>query len=212
MRLLVLPLIVGCAHPSTTPSLADSTPDTTPAPSCEGLDESDYKDAPATFVLDAADPSRAIVSGFINGKSPARFRRLMKANPGLSTLVMPFVPGSANDEANLELALELHALGIDTCVPSTGLIASGGVDLFLAGTQRTAPDGAQIGVHSWAAGGGVEGGELPADHPDHDLFLDYYEAIGVDEAFYWFTLKAAPSSGIHWMTRAEVVEYGIEAP
>ncbi|MCO4745578.1 MAG: alpha/beta hydrolase [Proteobacteria bacterium] len=210
MRFIVLTVLVGCARSLPTTPLVDSAEAAGPPPSCEGFFEADYADEPATFSIDTADRSRAIVSGYITAKSPGRFARLVDDNPQLRTLVMPFVPGSANDEANIPLALSVHNLGLDTCVPSTGLIASGGVDLFLAGNQRTAPEGARVGVHSWATGGGVEGGDLAKDHPDHDLFLDYYEAIGVDASFYWFTLQAAPSDDIHWMTRDEVRTHRIE--
>ncbi len=39
-----------------------------------------------------------------------------------------------------------------------------------------------------------------------------YAATGIPEDFYWFTLGAAPSSGIHNMTEAERVQYRIETP
>ena len=32
----------------------------------------------------------------------------------------------------------------------------------------------------------------------------YYREMGISEDFYWFTLQAAPSAGIHNMTRAEI--------
>ena len=47
-------------------------------------------------------------------------------------IVMPFVPGSADDVANLKAGRMLREAGLKTCVPSEGLVASGGVDLFLS--------------------------------------------------------------------------------
>ena len=66
-----------------------------------------------------------------------------------------------------------------------------------------------VGVHSWADGSGTEGGDLPRDDPAHDLLLDYYEDIGIDEGFYWFTLQAAASDGIHNMTEEERTRWDI---
>lgn len=174
---------------------------------CEGFDEADYDDVPATFEL--LGDGRAIMAGYIDGSTPAALASLLNDNPDLELLIMPFVPGSADDVANLQAGRMLHAAQVATCVPSTGLIASGGVDFFLAGSQRVAPQGAMLGVHSWATGGGIEGGELPMDHPEHSLYLDYYADIGIDGAFYWFTLEAAPSDGIHWMTPEEMATYGV---
>ena len=75
-------------------------------------------------------------------------------------------------------------------------------------------DGAQIGVHSWAAGGGVEGADLPRGDPQHDLFLDYYRDIEFPNytEFYFYTLNAAPSSSIHFMTAEEIVRWQIATP
>ena len=47
------------------------------------------------------------------------------------------------------------------------------------------------------------------DHPDHTFFLDYYEEIGIDAAFHWYTLEAAPADGIHWVTAAEMGTYTV---
>ena len=33
--------------------------------------------------------------------------------------------------------------------------------------------------------------------------------MGIPEAFYWFTLEAAPPEGMHWMTEEEMKKYGI---
>ncbi len=39
--------------------------------------------------------------------------------------------------------------------------------------------------------------------------VDYYADMGIDEEFYWFTLDAASSDGIHWMTQDELSSYGL---
>ena len=55
----------------------------------------------------------------------------------------------------------------------------------------------------------MEGADLPEDARVHDLYLDYYEDMGISTDFYWFTLNAASYDGMHEMTRAEMVQYGL---
>jgi hypothetical protein len=173
---------------------------------CDGYDAAAYPEVPARFEVVG---TRAVMYGVINGGTPARFEALLADHPYVDTLVMPFVPGSMDDVANLAVSRELFASGLDTCVPTTGVIASGGVDFFLAGDRRSARPGALLGVHSWGAGP-IAGSALPMSHPAHDLYLDYYAEIGVDAAFYWYTLAAAGPNDVHWMTRAELRTYDVE--
>ena len=55
----------------------------------------------------------------------------------------------------------------------------------------------------------VHGSEVPRDHESHRMFLDYYREMGIVEEFYWFTLEAAPSARIHWMSEEEISGYGM---
>lgn len=87
-----------------------------------------------------------------------------------------------------------------------GMIASGGVDFFLAGVGRTVDTGGKLAVHSWA-GDGVTGDQVPRDDPQHSLYLDYYAEMGIPAEFYWFTLQAAPAEDIYYMTADEMAEY-----
>jgi len=58
--------------------------------------------------------------------------------------------------------------------------------------------GALVGVHSWGGGDGDgDGGdinnanELPRQSAEHKPYLDYYQKIGINSEFYWFTIAAA---------------------
>ena len=88
----------------------------------------------------------------INSLTLDQFNAVVEAHPNIQTLVLTVVPGSVDDEINLLLGQRVRELGLDTHLVSRGMIASGGVDLFLAGVERTMESGASIGVHSWAAG------------------------------------------------------------
>ena len=154
----------------------------------------------------------AVFRGVIDSSTPQKVTELINNNPEVGVIIMAYGPGSDDDDSNVQAAQLIHNAGIATCVPDNGTIASGAVDFFLAGVIRRLGDNTFVGVHSWADGNNVEGGDLPMDHPDHQLFLDFYEAIGISPDFYWFTLQAAPSAGIHDMTPEERVTHAMETP
>ncbi len=162
----------------------------------------DYE--PAAFTVDG---DQAVMNGVIDGTTPGRVEDLIADYPEVALIIMQDVPGSDNDEANIEAARLVRSHGYATHVPADGEIASGGVDFFLAGVERSYADGAKFGVHSWAAGSGETGADIPQDDPEHELYLDYYAEMGVAADFYWFTLDAAPAESIHWMTADELVLY-----
>ncbi|MCT4607782.1 MAG: alpha/beta hydrolase [Pelagimonas sp.] len=153
-----------------------------------------------------------VAQGVIDGSTPGVVRKALNAHPEIKKIIMQYVPGSADDEANLEASRLLRESGISMVVPEGGLVASGGTDMFLAGVQRDVGSGACIGVHSWGAGSFINpiaGRDVPKDDPQHQLYLSYYDEIGIDPAFYWYTLDAADADNIHYMTLAEMQQYGI---
>lgn len=154
---------------------------------------------PVSFV---ARGDQIIATGTIDHTTLEAFEEVIGQNPQAKTLVLQQIEGSVDDDANVIFSRVVHESGMTTVVPSDGLVASGGTDLFLAGNTRVLQPGACVGVHSWS-GGGLVATELPEDDPEHDRYLDYFEDIGVDEDFYWFTLEAAPADDMHWMTAAE---------
>ena len=160
---------------------------------------------PASFTVDG---EQAVMSGIIDGTTPERVEELIDEHPEVTTIVMQEVDGSADDEANVMAARLVRQHGFYTHVPADGMIASGGVDFFLAGVERTVDTGAKLGVHSWA-GNDVTGDQVPRDDPQHKLYLDYYAEMGIPAEFYWFTLQAAPAEDIHYMTSAEIAQYQI---
>lgn len=154
---------------------------------------------PVQFI---ARGDQIIASGTIDDTTLDAFQDVTARNPDIKTLVLQNIEGSADDDANVVFSRVVHDAGFDIVVPSNGLIASGGTDLFLAGKRRILHPGACVGVHSWS-GAGIVATEIPANDPEHDHYLDYFRDIGVSEEFYWFTLAAAPAQSIHWMTAAE---------
>ncbi len=156
----------------------------------------------------AVEGQRIVANGEIDGQTLDAFEEVVEQNPGVRTLVLNHVGGSVDDEANVVFSRIVRDLGFKTVVPSNGLIASGGTDLFLAGEQRILEKGACVGVHSWAAGD-FTATDLPRSDAEHDRYISYYEDIGIDPEFYWFTIEAAPANGMHWMNAQDVTRYGV---
>ena len=156
-----------------------------------------------------------VAEGVIDGKTLGNLQAALEENPGITELVLLYIPGSADDENSLtELSGFIHDSGLTTVVPADGMVASGGTDMILMGKTRRIEPGACIGVHSWAASDGPSaeqetGSDIPRDHPDHQLYLNFYDKVGIPEDFYWFTLESAGPDDIHWMAEDEINRYGL---
>ncbi len=151
---------------------------------------------------------KAYVNGILGKKAHKSFMKILKEHPNIKTLVLQQVPGSISDEWNVKTCKEVRKRNINTYLESTSIIQSGGVDLFIAGVKRYSENGSKIGVHAWSdlrRGGNT----YPPEHEEHDVFVDYFKAIKRDTSFYWFTLKAAPADGMHFMTKQEIEKYNL---
>ena len=154
----------------------------------------------------------AEMSGAIDNSILEKLENLTE-NHQVKTIVMIDVPGSLDDEANLEASEYIRSQGFNTHLPAHGVISSGGTDFFLAGVQRSIEKGAKVGVHSWAAqdddGNWIIAQDIPKDDESHQMFLDYYKKIGISEDFYWFTLDNAIADDMYWMSWEEMQKYSI---
>ena len=136
--------------------------------------------------------------------------------PRIDTLVFTANGGSVNDDAVLSLGREIRQRGLRTHLIGEGVLASGGLSLFLAGRERSHDGAALIGVHGWQHCYGSETSQtcreakdFPADDPAHNLHRDYNRDMLGSDYFYRFTIQAAPANAIHWMTAAEIQRYGL---
>ncbi len=154
----------------------------------------------------------AVAIGYITSNTPTIVQNLISNNPTVTTIVLLNSGGSEDDEANLEASLLIHNAGYKMYLPSNGEIASGAVDMFLAGIIRVADIGAQVGVHSWSDGSN-DATNFPVGHSNHLPYINYYVSIGYTqqaaEDFYYFTINAAAASSIYWMTESEKDLYSI---
>lgn len=163
----------------------------------------------ASFTVNGTN---ATMRGVIDGNLPGRVDALLANHPEVDTIILENVPGSDNDPANLQAARKIRDAGLATHVPASGLIASGGVDFFLAGAIRTIDSNyCGVEVHTWG-GGGFLGSDLPRTHPAHEPYLAYYRELGINEDFYWFTLDAPrhPSTDTYNMNPTDIGFWGLE--
>ena len=174
------------------------------------------EEEPLAFAVESPTSTFAILHGVIDGTTPGVVDDFIATYPSVTTLVFMQMPGSANDEANLVASSSLYEQDYIFYLPAVNafeddaFIASGSVDMFLAGARRVIDLDAEVGVHSWSDGEN-EATDFPVGHENHQPYIDYYESIGFStedaEAFYYFTINAAPAAGIHLMSEAEIEQY-----
>jgi len=98
-----------------------------------------------------------------------------------------------------------------------GVLASGGVSFFLAGAERTVETTPLFGVHSWQhcwqsgeqAATCRDASDYPAGDELHLLHKSYISEMLGSDAFYWHSIRAAPSSSIHWLSDADLEAFGL---
>ncbi len=158
------------------------------------------------------NPATAELNGETDSDTPALFRKMLAAYPGIKRITMIECAGTVDDEANLEVARMIRRAGIDTHVPANGSVRSGGVELFMAGVRRTHDHGAEFGVHSWEDDEGRQARDVPASDPVNREYVAYYQSVGLPaetaRAFYAFT-NATPFDHIHYMTEMELARFRI---
>ncbi|KAB1153921.1 M28 family peptidase [Tenacibaculum aiptasiae] len=148
------------------------------------------------------------MKGIIYGNTLEDIKNVLDKNPQVTTIAMEDVGGSIDDEVNLVASQEIRKRKINTYLPENSMVASGGTDMFLAGTKRNAHPSAKLGVHSWSDGS-KGGDKYPKEDPSHKKYLDYYKEMDIPTDFYWYTLQAAPAESIHWMKPDEIKKYKV---
>lgn len=155
-------------------------------------------------------PTRAELIGSIESDTPAQFRALLRAFPGITQIDMVECPGTGDDEANLALARMVRRAGIATYVPDGGSVRSGGVELFLAGATRRAAPTAEFAVHSWMDEDGLEADDYAADDPANLEYLAFYREMGMSDAdaraFYAMT-NSAPHDDALYLGASDIARY-----
>ncbi len=173
--------------------------------SCEKeIDSTDFG------IFSTLNDSTVVMNGVIDANTPEYWENYVTTFPNTHYMVMKDCPGSDDDESNLQVARKVRQQDIAIHLPAEAEIASGAVDFYLAGTKRTRESGSKIGVHSWSDGTN-DATAFPVGDEEHLSYIQYYKEMGFSqadaEAFYYFTINAAPAEDIHWMTDAEIEQY-----
>jgi hypothetical protein len=160
-----------------------------------------------------ADRKTVYMNGEIDTRTLSDFKHMLEGHPDINLIKMFEVPGSNDDETNFKVGKLLRQNKINTHLVDKGMIASGGVDFFLAGVKRTHEENGAVGVHSWSDGDGKQATDFPDDSHEHRANIKYYEDLGYSaewaKEFYFFTIKAAPADDIYWMTKKELDKYKV---
>lgn len=214
---LLLPLLVFTAAPAAAQQVIEETVEETVFVSDGGSERVVGLGSPVLPKGVAAygpfrvlDASRAALVDVTDARSPAQFAAMIKAWPGITRIEMIECPGTEDDRANLALGRMIHARGIATHVPAGGSVRSGGVELFLAGTQHSADEGAEFAVHAWEDEDGRQATDYPADSPENRAYLDYYREMGMTapqaSAFYAMT-NSVPFERARWLTARDMGQW-----
>ncbi len=153
----------------------------------------------------------AYMSGVTTADTIRQINILVNDYPDVTTIIFESVEGTYDDNSNIEVCRVIRNSGLNTYLPSTGEVASGGVDLLIAGVERTVENGGKVGVHSWSDGTIDNALELGSDHPEHQLYIDFYTEMTLPDpsGFYYFTLNQADADDMYYMTHDELVQYGV---
>jgi hypothetical protein len=156
------------------------------------------------------DTARAALVRETDSSSPAAFKAMLTAYPGIRTIEFIECPGTLDDVANLQLGRMIRARGLDTDVPDGGSVRSGAVELFLAGLHRRADDDADFAVHSWRDDTGREPRDVPAADPVNRTYIAYYQQMGLTAekaaAFYALTNSVRNEDAL-WLKKADIAKF-----
>lgn len=159
----------------------------------------------------------AYMTGVIDSSIPVLLNNLLDTYPQVDTIVMQQVNGSIDLAATYEAGRILREACLTTVVPYEGLIASGGVSLFLAGCERIIENNSKVGIHTWRSFTlddqdnkvvTISGIELDESDEQHIKHLTYITDMNIPEEFYWRTANT-PFDKVHYLTSEELSEYDI---
>ena len=153
------------------------------------------------------DAAHAALVDVTDARSPAAFAAMLRDHPAIAEIDMIDCPGTEDDLANLQLGRLIRQHRIAMHVPAGGSVRSGGVELFLAGAQRSADPGAEFAVHSWMDDEGRQPRDFSASAPENVRYTDYYRQMGMSpieaQAFYAMTNSVSFDSA-KWFGAAQM--------
>lgn len=155
----------------------------------------------------------ASVYGGTDSTSYSVTKRFLDDNPHVRHLVLKRMPGTVDADTNLRIARMIRKRGLTTHVERRSYIASGAVDLFLSGAERTMECGAKIGVHSWSYHSQNNIGVFSPKNLGSDrrqgVQEKFLKEMGIDPRFYAFTRDAADADEIYILLPKDVARFDL---
>ncbi|MEP6343624.1 MAG: hypothetical protein ABJ275_09935 [Maricaulaceae bacterium] len=159
------------------------------------------------------DGQTASVYGGTDSSSYGVTKRFLDDNPQVRHLILKRMPGTVDADTNLRIARMIRKRGLTTHVQRRSYIASGAVDLFLSGAERTMDCGAKIGVHSWSYDSQNNIGVFSPKNLGTDRRQGVQEKflrdMSIDPRFYAFTRDAADADEIYILLPKDVARFGL---
>jgi hypothetical protein len=180
----------------------------------------DYKLAEAQIFVQG---KYGVVVGILTESWPRTVDKLVTNYPEVKTLILVQVPGSDDGSyingmpASLTGHQKVYSAGLSTCVPSNGMVASGGTDLFVSGYKKYTPQissptedaygniRGRVGIHSWEQtenGVAKSGRSFPKTDAVHTPYLNFYKTVCVSADFYWETM-GKPVNPMYYVAETE---------
>lgn len=154
--------------------------------------------------------------GTTTSRSYGVIKRLVRDHPEVNTLVFKNMPGTKDVDTNLKIARNIRKAGLNTHLEDDSFIASGAVDLFLSGANRSMECGAMIGVHTihyYNEGAFTKGQSFHPGNMGRDPFQKRNEAflrdMGIDPAFYVFSRDKALPEDLYFLTPADINQFDL---
>ena len=126
------------------------------------------------------DDGTAVLVDVTDSASPAQFRAMLQAWPGIRTLRFHDCPGTYDDQANLQLGRLIRNARLAVEVPDGGSVRSGAVELVFAGLTVAIADQAEFAMHGWEGDDGRGAEDYAPDSPQHRIYLAYYRDMGLE--------------------------------
>ena len=153
------------------------------------------------------------MDGDITSVTAANLEELIADHSDAKLIIMKNCGGVHLNEATLEAARLVRSSQMDTHLASDGIISRGGLNFFIAGVNRSMDTGGQIGVSSWKDDQGNEATFYDFGDNAHLPYLNFYSEMGfqwlIASDFYYFSIAAADSDNLFFLTDDLIEDYGL---
>jgi hypothetical protein len=143
----------------------------------------------------------AVLRGECGEELQQQLRMLLRDHPHIRTIEFASVGGLGSKPLHFSACGMIRQKGMHTHLPQTGVVWGSSVDLYLAGSRRTAHPDAKIGINSW-------GGLYSTNRQLLERKKFYALAMPRGEDFFEATLKLADPFTTHYMDAAELQPWG----